>query len=650
VRLAAVLCGLTLTAAACGGDDDDDADSTAPAGSVSGGTEPADVAETEETQASQESVAETDATEGTTAGEGTTEDAPEDTQGSLSNAPTDEGEPVYGGTLVYGVEADTANPWPGYRASMAPAGYVVISSVTDPLFLPNDDAETVPHLVETAEANADYTEWTFTLREGITFHDGTPFDAEAVKVNIDACRAAPLSRAGYSPIADVQADGQVVTITTTGPWVSLPAYFATNHACSYMLSGEWLKTLSDLPQRDPASPVYDEAIAATPASGDPSQPVGLGAFKFESYAPGNGNSFVAVRNDDYWRGDGPNSTGEGLPYLDRIEIVVAVDIQSRSSALRSGQFNIMHTSNLDEIAQFIDDDSFESHVSDKFGETGYLMLNVAEGDNPTLGQPLDPAGANADSPLLQLACRKALALAIDYERFNEERNAGLATIANGPFPQGSIGYLEDTGYPTFDPEAAQTEFDQCLADAGVDKLTLSFNTTNDPFNVESNSLILSMWQEAFGDAIDATIVPIEQGQYIGLALAGDFEVFPWRSHSGSDPDQQRRWWSSGTAQPIGTVGTNFGRFVDEVIDENLDIIRTNPDPDARREAAEAINRRFGEQVYDIWLNWALWGVITSPQVNGVEHNVLPGGGEGPGVYFGGRHSIPQIWCDDGDCS
>jgi peptide/nickel transport system substrate-binding protein len=470
-----------------------------------------------------------------------------------------------------------------------------------------------------------------------------------VKVNIDACRAAPLSRSGYSPITDVQADGQVVTITTDGPWVSLPAYFATNHGCSYMLSGEWLKTLPDLPQRDPASPVYDEEIAATPASGDPLQPVGLGAFKFESYTPGNGNAFVAVRNDDYWRGDGPEATGEGLPYLDRIEIVVAVDIQSRSNALRSGQFQIMHTSNLDEIALFIDDDAFESHVSDKFGETGYLMLNVAEGDNPTLGLPLDPDGANASSPLLNVSCRRALAMAIDYERFNEERNAGLATIANGPFPEGSIGYLEDSGYPTFDPEGAQAEFETCLADAGTDQLTLSFNTTNDPFNVESNSLILSMWQEAFGDSIDATIEPIEQGQYIGLALAGDFQVFPWRSHSGSDPDQQRRWWSSSTAQPIGTVGTNFGRFVDEVIDENLDIIRTNPDPDARREAAETINRRFGEQVYNLWLNWALWGVITAPQVNGVENNVLPGGGEGPGVYFGGRHQIAQLWCDEGDC-
>ena len=41
--------------------------------------------------------------------------------------------------------------------------------------------------------------------------------------------------------------------------------------------------------------------------------------------------------------------------------------------------------------------------------------------------------------------------------------------------------------------------------------------------------------------------------------------------------------------------------------------------------------------------------ITAPQVNGVENNVLPGGGEGPGVYFGGRHQIAQLWCDEGDC-
>ena len=291
----------------------------------------------------------------------------------------------------------------------------------------------------------------------------------------------------------------------------------------------------------------------------------------------------------------------------------------------------MHTSNLDEIALFIDDDGFESHVSDKFGETGYLMLNVAEGDNPTLGEPLDPAGANAEQPAAA-TCRAARRWRWRSTTSGSTRSATPAwrrsPTVRSRRARSATWRTPATRRST--RTAPQAEFETCLADAGTDKLTLSFNTTNDPFNVESNSLILSMWQEAFGDSIDATIEPIEQGQYIGLALAGDFQVFPWRSHSGSDPDQQRRWWSSATAQPIGTVGTNFGRFIDEVIDENLDIIRTNPDPDARREAAEAINRRFGEQVYNLWLNWALWGVITQPQVNGVENNVLPNGGDRPG--------------------
>jgi peptide/nickel transport system substrate-binding protein len=634
-RALAALCALALVASACGDDDDDDGgggDTAAP-GSVAG---PAETTGGDDEPAP-------------TTEPGDEDDGDDGSSEFDGHVPDDEGEPVYGGRLVYGVEADTANPWPGYRASFAPAGYVVISTVTDPLFLPGKNGETVPHLVESAEPNDDYTEWRFTLRDGITFHDGTPFDAAAVKVNIDACRAAPLSSAAFSPITDVQADGQVVTIRTEGPWVSLPAYFATNHGCSYMLSGEWLKTLPDLPQRNPDSPVYDEEIAAIPADGDPTQPVGLGAFKFESYTPGNGNSFVATRYDDYWRGDGPNSTGEGLPYLDAVEIVVAVDINSRSNALRSGQFHIIHTSNTDEIALFLEDDGFESHVSDTFAETGYLMLNHAQGTNAVTGQELDPDGQNADSPLLFLSCRRALAHAIDYERVNEERNAGLPRVANGPFPPGSIGYLEDTGYPQYDLDAAEAEFETCLEDTGRDQIVLSFNTTNDPFNVETNSLILSMWQEAFGNRIDATIEPIEQGQYIGLGLAGQFEILAWRSHSGSDPDQQRRWWHPTTAMPIGSVGTNFGRIVDPVIAENLDVIRQNGDPDARREAAEAINRRFGEQVYNFWLSWAIWGVITQPQVNGVENNILADGSKGPGVYFGGRHQIPQIWCDDGDC-
>jgi peptide/nickel transport system substrate-binding protein len=167
--------------------------------------------------------------------------------------------------------------------------------------------------------------------------------------------------------------------------------------------------------------------------------------------------------------------------------------------------------------------------------------------------------------------------------------------------------------------------------------------------VETNTLVISMWQDAFGDQLEATITPIEQGQYIGLALNGTFDIFAWRNHSGTDPDQQLLWWHSASSSPIGSLALNFGRFNDEVIDENLTTIRTNPDEDARTAAAEAVNERFGEQVYNLWTTWTIWGIVSQPYVNDQVLNILPDGSEGLGLAGAGRHQLSQIWCDEGSC-
>ena len=401
---------------------------------------------------------------------------------------------MQGGDLVYGIEADTANLFAPYKTSYATAGYVLLTSLSDPLFTATPEGDIGPVLVESYEPNADYTEWTFNIREGISFHDGTPLDGAAVEFNIETCQYSALTGAALTWIKDVSSSGQTVTITTNGPYVAAPRSF-TERQCAYMMSPEWLGSLEDVAQRNPDLPVYDAELAATPADGNLQEPVGLGAFVFESYTPGNGNSFIAVRNEDYWRG--PNGiTGEELPYLDSIEAVASVDIDSRSNGVRSGQFDVIHTSNSDSISQFLDDDEFETIASSLFGDTNYTMLNVAEGD-------ADPDGANADSPLLNVHCRRALAFATDNERLAEERGAGLVQVANGPFGPGQLGYLEDSGYPQYDPDAALEEFDQCLADLGTDTIEFTFNTTNDPFNVETNTLMISMWQEVFGDAIQA---------------------------------------------------------------------------------------------------------------------------------------------------
>ena len=625
----AVLSVISLVAVASCGDDDDNATKTTTGGSA---------AVTTPSSGSSASSGESTPSSGSGVETGGSTPA---TISSGERTPKDPPNPVQGGTLVYGVEADTANPWAPYKASAATSGRAVIKSISDPLFSEDPDGKPVPVLVESVDHNADYTQWTLHVRDGVKFTDGTALDGAAVKFNIDTCLASPLTASAFGRIDHVDATGQDVTITTRVPWVAVPQAFADFLPCSFMFSPKWLGSLSDVPQRDTKTPVYDATLAATPAAGDPLQPVGLGAFKYAAYTPGNGNMFKAMRNPDYWRG--PNGiTKEQLPYLDEIDFIVAVDEDSRQNSVRSGDFDMMMTSMGDTINQFLDDDQFEVNSSSKFGDTGYIMMNVATGDT-------DPEGKNAASPLLNVDCRRALAGAIDLDRVNEERSAGLAPPANGPFPPGSAGYLEDSGYPKFDVATAQGEMDKCLAALKTDHIAFSFNTTNDPFNVETNTLIISMWTAAFGNKVQAKITPIEQGQYIGLALSGTFEALGWRSHFGSDPDQQRLWWQSTGASPIGQLALNFGRFKDPKIDAAFDIIGSNPDPAARKAAAEDVNREFGAQVYNMWLSWVLWAIISQPYVHGVQANKLPDGSQGIGLAFLGVHNMNQMWCDNGKC-
>jgi len=633
-KLIAVVLALSLFAAACGGSDSDDDDEGASSGDdsaeVSSGDEGSD--------------------------DGGDDGGDEGDAGGSEEVDT--GGPVRGGRLIYGIEADTANPWTHYASSNSISGRMVLRSVTDPLFAADTDGNLQPYLVESVEPNEDLTEWTMTIREGITFHDGTPLDGAAVKYNIDACRFSPLTGPAFLGLADVADDGQTVTMTYSAPEALGPKLLRTE-TCGLMFSPTWMATLANNPLNLPPF-VTEEEQAALDLSGDPAAPVGLGAFVFDSYTPGNGNSFVATRNEDYWRGDGPNSlTGEGLPYLDEIEFVVAVDIQSRSNGLNSGQFDIIHTSNADEIAKFQGDDEVDLIASTDYGETGHLMLNVGGGENPTLAfvrgldsLDMDPGDLNSGSPLLHLSCRKALAHALDRQRVADERGAGIVTPANGPFPPGSIGYLEDSGYPAFDVDAAVAEFETCKEEHGTLPVEVAFNTTNDAFNVETNELIASMWSEAFGDEIDVSIQPIEQGQYIGLALAGTFQVFSWRNHGGVDPAEQWYWWNSATASPIDPsvpeLALNFGRFQDPEMDAAFTTIRQSGDQDERIAATEEVNRLFAQNVWNLWTTWTLWGIVSNQRVQGITDTTFPEGGN-MAETISGKHHLTGIWCTDGDC-
>ncbi len=641
--LAAVAAAFALIAVACAGSDspvEGDRDADAGAEPAAGTAAVPDDPATEEVVAARD------------AGEATGEDVREDSAG-----------PVHGGRLVYGIEADTANPFAPYAVLCAISCRMIMRAITESMYVTDANGDIVPYLVESETPSEDFLMWTLKVRDGIRFHDGTPLTGEAMAYNINLCRFSQQTGPGYLGIEDVWGEGQYLYYETSIPFATGPGPASRENGCGFMFSPAWLETLPNNPlYSSPFSPLTADERAAglASATGDPSAPVGLGPFRFVEYTPGNGNSFIAERNPDYWRG--PNGiTGENLPYLDEIEFVVAVDITGRSNGLRGGQFDLMHTSNADEIAKYERDPDFVTLQANDFGETNFNVMNVAAGVNPVLSKvrgldepiEMDPLGLNAANPLVHLSCRRALAHAFDGERFVDERLGGLVRPANGPFPPGSMGYLEDSGYPTYDPEAAAAAFEQCKIDSGQNPVTFGFNTTNDPFNVESNEIVLAMWTAVFGDELAVTIQPIEQGQYFGLALAGIFEMMALRAYGGVDPIELWLWWNSATALPIDPrvpeLAFNVGRFTDPAIDAAYDVIRHNPDPVARREAAEEVNRAFGRNVWNLWTHWTLWGVIANPWVHNITDLPIPGSDVGAFAVNAGAHHVAQIWCTDGDC-
>ena len=191
----------------------------------------------------------------------------------------------------------------------------------------------------------------------------------------------------------------------------------------------------------------------------------------------------------------------------------------------------------------------------------------------------------------------------------------------------------------FDPEEAERLITAYEEENGPVEIT--YTTTNDSANRRTAEVLQGLWGNV---GVDVRIDQTEQGQFILDSAFGEMQAWGWRSHGGYDPDQQSVWWHSDSYAPAGGISLNFNRFQDPEIDEAFDTIRQSADEQERKEAAEAVNRRFAEQVYDLWINWTVWSIGHKPEVNGISAGVLPDGS--PSTISGGAaHQIAQIWVE-----
>ena len=104
-----------------------------------------------------------------------------------------------GGSIVYGLEAES-DGWNPANSKWAASGLMVARAVFDTLTAYDADLNVQPFLAESLTPNADYTQWTITLRPNIKLHNGRPIDAEVVKANFEYLKSSVLTSAAFDPI------------------------------------------------------------------------------------------------------------------------------------------------------------------------------------------------------------------------------------------------------------------------------------------------------------------------------------------------------------------------------------------------------------------------------------------------------------------
>jgi peptide/nickel transport system substrate-binding protein len=510
------------------------------------------------------------------------------------------GAPQSGGAFVMGLEAEsdgfnpTVNRW-------AISGTEVGLAVFDPLVAYDANNTAQPYLAQSLTPNADYTVWTITVRPNIKFHDGTPLNGASITTMFNAHLKSPLTRPALAPIASVKTTGDLTSeITMSTPWVTFP------------------NSLTSQLGMVPAASMFNPDGSGTDAG--QRAPVGTGPFVFSSWEPDK--SFTATKNPTYWR--------TGLPYLNSIEFRPIPDSGTRTSALRSGDINMMHTSDFQQVVklrQSAKDGQLQIVEDNGEGEEDFLIVNTA------------------DPQVSDVRVRKAMAQALDRKAINAAINAGIAEDATGVFKPTSKWYVE-TDYPQYDPAAAKAAIQAYTAETGKVP-TFTIGTTNNPLNQQQAQLI----QQMFNDAGMKTEVKItEQAAFIADAVQGNYQVNIWRQFGAVDPDGDALWWYStngGDGNAKGGLTLNIARNRDPKIDAALDQGRQSTDEATRKQAYADLQRLMATDLPYIWMNHALWAVAAGNSVRGITNGPLPDGQPslpiGGAGDFGGVVRFTQTW-------
>jgi peptide/nickel transport system substrate-binding protein len=377
--------------------------------------------------------------------------------------------------------------------------------------------------------------------------------------------------------------------------------------------------------------------------------IGTGPFKFTGDWQRN-DHLTVVKNENYWRKD---TYGQQLPYLDKLTFKPVTETSTLVNGLTTKLFDLTLTDDtvaIDQLQPSVDSNSLAMLKSSQFPEVAYTLFN------------------DSKPPFDNINARFAFAYAVNRDEYNRIANKGLLQVASGPFGPGTLGYVADTGMPSYDVTKAK-DYVQKYTQSTGQPLSFTFSTGSDPISL-TNAQLVGKYVAAAGMSMN--IKQVDEATLINDAINGQFQASAWRNHPGFDPDTQWVWWhcavepgrnTSSASKEIGTADAthvtgnncdnpvNFSRFNDAVINKAFEKARATDDAATRAAAYQEINKEFAKQIWELWGYWTLWTIPSQTNVQGILGPNLPTAtssdagatGDGPFTGLSSGDDVSGLW-------
>ncbi|MFW5694178.1 MAG: glutathione ABC transporter substrate-binding protein [Alkalispirochaeta sp.] len=437
----------------------------------------------------------------------------------------------------------------------------VRTKIYDNLIYFNEDMELQAGLATDWEL-IDDTTWEFTLREGVTFHDGTEFTAEAVKANLDRIVDPELASQRaflFTMLDEVEVvDDYTVRISTEFPFVPILSHLA--HDAAGIASPAALEEAG-----------YDETEA-----------VGTGPYKLQSWEPGD--ELVLERNEDFW-GPAPNP--------DTVTFRVVPEESTRMALVERGDAHVAEILQPATMGRVEASNNMELELFDTLS-LNYIGFNTEK-------EPFDDARV-----------RRAITMAINIQEMIDGIVEGAGTRAVGPISEAVVGFHPDLDPLPYDQEMAA----ELLADAGYeDGFSTTLWTNDNPTRIAIAEIVQNNLAEL---NIDVEIEVLEWGAYLDQTAEGlhDMFILGWVTVTG---DADYGMYALLHSSNVGAAG-NRAFYENDEVDDYLDRGRQEADPEDRVELYQEVQEILIEDAPMVNLYHPQWMIAVASNVSGYSHH------------------------------